>query len=503
MFSEAEIPKMYRVCLKETNRHFHKAARQFHSSQFLEKSSTGKSSQLFSRRYNQVTRKPTTKAKLQRTDHHQLPRKGRQNDISNLSRRYSLSTPHQSRRKSSSALLSAEMRGSQKMNNTGPGMSSSRLSSRELMEEITRFLSAFLLKPRTLPIPRWITPQHFSLTLSEGFGHASFIIIAAAYYSEDFFVLRLTAVAGSTAMLIFTYFHPHGRILWLPFRWNLLFIAINAYRIGNVYYHKFLAAGLSDDLKQIFDDHFYVLDFVDYGKLIRLATEEVYYDGDLIVGQGQMNTNVRMVVNGEVSAIRDSTLTYILEEGNFVSESGIHAGLLLEGKVESCCSLVARSEDKSKKIRLLRWDRSELADLVRHNSSIRRSLKAALSWDIVRKLKSQRQMWLSGLVEDPELWTKRRSKQSDDRYAAILQNMLTHPEYLAKLKPGLDRYRLIHHIDDEYHRLALKQCGWTPEEYQLGRRNRPSDEEDVDDVDDDPIHDWKWKLSRKIYRIFV
>lgn len=210
-----------------------------------------------------------------------------------------------------------------------------------------------------------------------------------------------------------------------------------------------------------------------------------------------------MVVNGEVSAIRDSTLTYILEEGNFVSESGIHAGLLLEGKVESCCSLVARSEDKSKKIRLLRWDRSELADLVRHNSSIRRSLKAALSWDIVRKLKSQRQMWLSGLVEDPELWTKRRSKQSDDRYAAILQNMLTHPEYLAKLKPGLDRYRLIHHIDDEYHRLALKQCGWTPEEYQLGRRNRPSDEEDVDDVDDDPIHDWKWKLSRKIYRIFV
>jgi len=215
-----------------------------------------------------------------------------------------------------------------------------------------------------------------------------------------------------------------------------------------------------------------------------------------------MNRNVRMVINGEISVIRDGTLTYILEEGNFVSEAGIHAGLLLEGKVESCCSLVARSTEKNEKIRLLRWDRSELADLVRHESSIRRSLKAALSWDIVRKLKLQRQMWLRGYVEDPELWTKRRSKQSDDRYAAILQNMLTHPEYLAKLKPGLDRYRIIHHIDDEYHRLALKKCGWTPEEYELGRRNRPNGDDD-DDIDDDPIHNWKWKLSRQLSRILT
>uniref|UniRef100_A0A7S2S5Z7 Uncharacterized protein n=1 Tax=Eucampia antarctica TaxID=49252 RepID=A0A7S2S5Z7_9STRA len=125
-----------------------------------------------------------------------------------------------------------------------------------------------------------------------------------------------------------------------------------------------------------------------------------------------------------------------------------------------------------------------------------------MSWDIVRKLKSQRQMWLMGLVDDPEVWTKRRSQQSDDRYAAILQNMVTHPEYLAKLKPGLERYRIIHHIDDEHHRLALKKCGWTPEEYQVGTKSGSKDDEDEDYVEDEPMHGWKWKLTRRISRVF-
>ena len=90
--------------------------------------------------------------------------------------------------------------------------------------------------------------------------------------------------------------------------------------------------------------------------------------------------------------------------------------------------------------------------------------------------------------------------------------MLTHPAYLSKLKPGLEKYRIIHHIDDEHHRLALDKCGWTPEEYELGikthhRHNNDAvgheeEEDEYLEEEDDPLHDWKWRMSRFVARIF-
>ena len=146
-------------------------------------------------------------------------------------------------------------------------------------------LHSFLLKPRTVPVPRWVSPQHYTITLSEICGHASFVLVAVSYGADDFLQLRLIAVAGSTAMLFFTYFHPHGRILWLPFKWNLLFIAINSYRIGNVYLHRMHAEKLPQELRQIHSDHFYVLDPVDFYKLVQLGRMETFKQGDLVVAQ--------------------------------------------------------------------------------------------------------------------------------------------------------------------------------------------------------------------------
>jgi hypothetical protein len=53
-----------------------------------------------------------------------------------------------------------------------------------------------LRKPRTIPIPRWITPRHYQFTLSECFGHISFVLVAASYAMDDFLSLRIIAVAG-------------------------------------------------------------------------------------------------------------------------------------------------------------------------------------------------------------------------------------------------------------------------------------------------------------------
>lgn len=363
----------------------------------------------------------------------------------------------------------------------------SRLNWSESLQEILR-------KPRTIPIPRWITPRHYTITLSEVCGHCSFMLVAISYAVDDFLTLRIIAVAGSAAMLFFTYFHPHGRPLWLPFKWNVLFIGLNSYRIGKVYLDRFQAENLPDDWIDFRNRNFYLMDRTDFAKLVKAGTVEQFGEGDVVVAQGEDNDQVRLVIDGKLKVFRDDKLTYTVEEANFLSEAGLHAGLLLPGKIESCCTVVADSQ-----ARILSWRRDELVHLMHRNSGVRRSLKAILSWDIVRKLKAQRYLLASGIIDDPEEWTERRTRQNFHRYLGILDNVLKHPQYLDERRKQLDKYRMIHHIQDLDHETALKLLGWTPAEFARGYREGETPYSYWQSSDSDS---WSYYVHHLWYRIF-
>lgn len=349
-----------------------------------------------------------------------------------------------------------------------------------LMDDTRHFLG----KTRILPIPRWISPQYSYTTVSEVFGHSSFILVALSYAVEDFLHLRLIAIAGSSAMLVFTYFHPHGRPLWLPFKWNALFILINSYRVIKVYTDRFFAGQLDELMLYMHDHHFYVMDLIDFAELINAGTRETFQKGQVLVQQGGDNRSVRLVLKGELQVQRDGITTYLMHQGNFISESGLHAGLLLRGNVNSCCSVIADSDD----VEVIRWDRTELMYLMEANKNILRALKAVMSWDIVSKLKSQRFMLASGQVMDAEEWNNKRKEQTVARYKGILKNVLAHPAYLNKRKDELMKYRDIHHIDAAEHEQALKEMGWTLAEFDAGKKEEGQIDEDL--VEPVP-RDWK------------
>jgi len=350
----------------------------------------------------------------------------------------------------------------------------------------TENLSDVLRQSRTVPIPRWISPRHVTMTYTELFGHSSFVLVAISYAVDDFLMLRMIAVVGSTAMLLFTYFHPHGRVLWLPFKWNLLFIAINSYRIGRVHLDRYRAERLDPELIHLRDNNFYLLDPVDFARLVSIARIEEFRKGDVIIEQHCDNGYVRCVIDGDFRVLRDGKLTYMLESANFVSESGLHTGLLLPGAIESCCTIVANTSSA----RMLTWDRTELVELMERNPGLRRSFKATLSWDVIRKLKGQRTLVTDGLIDDADAWTERRTKQTKDRYVAILRRVLKeHPEYIQDRHNELSKYRMIHHIDDDYHAEALRTIGWSAEDFAQYRHKTER-------------YDWKWYVGNFFYRIF-
>jgi len=332
----------------------------------------------------------------------------------------------------------------------------------------------WLNEPRRLPVPRWISPKMITFRYSECFGHASFFLVAVSYAVDDFLHLRLIAIAGSSAMLVFTYFHPHGRVLWLPFQWNCIFVALNSWRVAKVYLDHYRSGLLEPSVDSVYENHFGdAMEKTDFARLVRLGTLETYHEGDVVVTQGHENRYVRLVVSGDLEVDRDGQTTYWMRGGQFVSEMGLHAGLGLRGTVTSCCSVKAAS----KEVQLLRWDRTELMHLLGLYRSIDRALKAVMSWDIVSKLKSQRVLLASGKIDNPERWTAKRREQSLARYSAILRNMLAHPRYLNERKDRLAKYRDIHQVSESAHVAALEAIGWSLSEFDCGYKEGQLDED--------------------------
>ena len=59
-----------------------------------------------------------------------------------------------------------------------------------------------------------------TFSFAQACGHGSFLFLALSYLATDVVWLRALAVAAQCAMMLFNFFHPHGRVLWLPLRYT-------------------------------------------------------------------------------------------------------------------------------------------------------------------------------------------------------------------------------------------------------------------------------------------
>jgi hypothetical protein len=95
--------------------------------------------------------------------------------------------------------------------------------------------------------PMMVTPKVFrvpflgisiKMSAMEAFGHLSFVLLGAAYMTRDVVTLRCIAVGGLSAAVVFQFFRPVP--LWLPLRWNLVFVGINAAWVGVLWWEEHL-----------------------------------------------------------------------------------------------------------------------------------------------------------------------------------------------------------------------------------------------------------------------
>ena len=94
-------------------------------------------------------------------------------------------------------------------------------------------------------------PLLLGLSVSEAFGHSAFVLAGTAFLDPNILNLRLLSVAAGGCTLVFSYYHPVGRPLWLPLGWNLVFMAINSGHIYRILFERWQADRLPPQVKQV------------------------------------------------------------------------------------------------------------------------------------------------------------------------------------------------------------------------------------------------------------
>ena len=308
---------------------------------------------------------------------------------------------------------------------------------RSFSSTTTTSLKTALLVPRKFKLFN----KELSLTLAELAGHSSFVLVAISYNFSDMLVLRTLAVGGSSLMLIFTFFHPHGRVLWLPFVWNGVFLTTNLKQIFDLQYHAFCSRFfLADEMKRIHSEHLSIVSDVDFYRLQEFGIREEYKKGEQIFKQGDFGCHVYLIISGKCDVIVDEQLTYQVGEGNFLAEVGLHAGVKIRDEIQYSCSVKPTSD-----VVLIKFHRATLIKLMSRLPSLDTSLTSILSWDVVNKLKTQRQLITKGVIDNEKLsvssWHRARHNQNKDRYKNLLTPLVRGNLLASKTKIAISNYR--------------------------------------------------------------
>lgn len=156
---------------------------------------------------------------------------------------------------------------------------------------------------RELLTRRFEWPMVGSLSISEIAGHSAFLLAGTAFLDPDVLHLRVLSVASGAANLVFTYFHPTGAPLWLPFRYNILFMAINMWHILNIVGERREAANMPPQAielwKTVFELH--GVSAVEFARLLHAGTWTTLRKGTALQQEGQDSASVFLVVSGGAS----------------------------------------------------------------------------------------------------------------------------------------------------------------------------------------------------------
>jgi CRP-like cAMP-binding protein len=171
----------------------------------------------------------------------------------------------------------------------------------------------------------------FPYTLSDLAGHGSFLFLAFGYMETDFLNLRLYAFSGICLSVIFQYYRE--KPLWIPIRWNTLFLLINAVMILALLKEQNDASNIPEEQRFLYKNVFERrgMNSVDFLHLISLARRMEFKKNEKLVDETKKNTRVYLVKKGNLTILKNGQKVGNIHKHQFV---GAMSFLTWEGKKE-------------------------------------------------------------------------------------------------------------------------------------------------------------------------
>ncbi len=300
----------------------------------------------------------------------------------------------------------------------------------------------------------------FHMSHAEVAGHMSFALLAISYSCTDIFHLRLFAIASIGSMMVFNFWHPVGVTLWLPFRWNTLFLGLNVAWVS--YLHSRYNIAWIDsavNMRDVHNEAFPSLNKMDYVALMRKACYAEYERGAMLTKTGSASEKVHYVIDGDCDVLKGGDILYKVREKQFVGTGGLHTGLYRDRGV-------METKVTSGKLKCLEWRKSDLIDLVEKNTRILAAFDAALSIDELKKTYSA---W-----ENAKTHHRRIEMDADNdlqMYHTLVKGVVGDSNAVSLSdKQALRRYRGVYGVTDDEHAEALQRVGWTLRQFEMGSK---------------------------------
>lgn len=290
----------------------------------------------------------------------------------------------------------------------------------------------------------------FEFTLAELTCHAAFVLLGISYMASSVMVLRVMAVFGLGLTVAFQFFRPQP--LWLPIRWNLVFIAINIVMITLLLLQEGRGHLLDEEEEGVYRQVFQVTGIgrADFVRILKKGVWRSLPAGSTLIEQGGPSNRLHLIVAGRAMAFRDGYPLGDLNAGDFAGEMAF-----IRGYGEASASVVAMSD-----VRELVWHFTDLNEFFDGNPKSASKIRSLLGNNLVKKVESLRTSGTLG-----------------ESYRHLLQGVLVDNEVSGPERRAIDKYRREKHITDDVHKRALHDLGWTEEEYEKGKKEVVQDDE--------------------------
>ena len=182
-----------------------------------------------------------------------------------------------------------------------------------------------LIKRRTYDFP--FSRHRQVMSYSDICGHLSFMCLAASYLATDITYLRMSAVTGITLSIVFQYYREAP--LWIPIRWNFIFLLTNIVLLIALFKEANDADNLPEEQKQL-----YVNVFKDVGNmkmadalhLMMIANRKCYSEGIPVISRGKNRKHLFIILKGKCKVVnKDGETVSELGPNQFISEKSFAA----------------------------------------------------------------------------------------------------------------------------------------------------------------------------------